>query len=539
PLNVSYEREVSALGSDGTPSSSQSITIIARDEPSLATPSGDQTLRLAGPVQGFDSLDPAVARDVTTVFLVRQVFRGLTRFDRELTPVPELAEQIAISADGLLYTFVLRADARFHNGQSIQATDVAFSFSRALDPETAGGQVALLGAPTYLSDIVGAADVMRDASDTLAGVRALDERTVEIRLTRPSATFLMKLASAPASIISQTDVLQGGDQWRQPVGSGPFQVEEWTAEERLVLTRFEGYTAEEATLERVEIMLGPGASQSFNLYQQHVIDIDTVPVESIDRVLDPSSGIAAEVETTPLFGVHYVAFRTDVAPMDDPNIRRALWLGFPRAKVADVTYGGHVRRAEGLIPTGMLGRSWPVDTPIFDPVAAQEAISASRYGTADRVPPIRIYTAGGGPSESMRDAVRASIGLEIEIVSVNFPEFIDGLALRRYSGYEINWFADYPDPESLLWMLFGSESADNYIEYTNPTFDELLREANAELDVSRRSAIYAEAHQLLLNDGVVIPFYYDVAYTLRKPYVFGLEVTPQGLMRLESVWLER
>jgi ABC-type transport system substrate-binding protein len=380
---------------------------------------------------------------------------------------------------------------------------------------------------------------MSDATNILEGVQALDTRTVEIRLGRPSATFLMKLASAPASIVSEADASQGDEWWRQPAGSGPFVVDDWVTEKRLVLARFEYYAADEATLERVEIMLGPSAGQSFNLYQQHVIDIDTVPVESIDRVLDPTSGIATEVERTPLFGVHFVAFRTDIAPMDDPEIRRALWLAFPRAKVADVTYGGHVERAEGLIPSGMLGRDWPVDTPPFDPGLAQAAIAASRYGSAGQVPPIRIYTPGGGPSESLRDAVAASTGLQIEIISVSFSEFIDGLALRRYSGYEINWFVDYPDPESLLWLLFGASSPDNYIDYANPAFDSLLLAASAELDVSRRAAIYAEAHQLLIDDGVVIPFYYDAAYTLRKPYVLGLEVTPQGVMRLESIWLER
>ena len=155
--------------------------------------------------------------------MTRQVFRGLTRFDENLEPVPELAQRIEISADGLTYRIQLRDDARFADGSPITAHDVVFSLTRALSPQTAADAGAALAGPSYLADIVGADEVIRGEASELAGVRVVDDRTVEIDLKAPRATFLMKLASAPAAIVDPDDVARGGEWWRDPNASGPYR----------------------------------------------------------------------------------------------------------------------------------------------------------------------------------------------------------------------------------------------------------------------------------------------------------------------------
>jgi ABC-type oligopeptide transport system substrate-binding subunit len=134
--------------------------------------------------------------------------------------------------------------------------------------------------------------------------------------------------------------------------------------------------------------------------------------------------------------------------------------------------------------------------------------------------------------------VQRDLGLTVEIVNVDWPEFVLGLSRREYPAYELYWGADYPDPESLLLVLFGAGRADNYVDYRNGGFDDLLREAAAEPDVAKRADLYLRAQQILLDDQVVIPLYFDVAYTLAKPAVKGLQVTPLGILGLEPVWLE-
>jgi peptide/nickel transport system substrate-binding protein/oligopeptide transport system substrate-binding protein len=529
---------LAALAPDGTSRTGTPIIITGAAVQADSNPSGEQVLRLAGPVEGPDSLDPALSRDLGSAFLVRQVFRGLTAFDHDLQPVPELAERIEISPDGRDYTFSLRPEATFQSGRPISAQDVVVSLTRALDPRTTGGDAAPLGGPTFLSDIDGAAALIAGETDSLRGVQAVDDQTVQIHLDEPRATFLMKLAAVPASIVDAEEVGNGGDWWRTPNGSGPFRVSEWQPEDHMTLARFDGYFAGPPVLERVEIALGPNALQSFNLYQADEVDIDSVSVSSLDRVLAPESGLGDEVTITPLFAVDYIAFRADVAPLDDPHIREAIQLGFPRTKVARVTYEGYVEEATGLIPSGMLGQDWPVDLPTYDREAARAAIAASRYGSADQVPPIRIYVSGGGAAEALRDSVERSLGLRVEVISLDLQEFLTALARKELPAYELYWGADYPDPETFLWTLFGSDSADNYINYRNRAMDELLRKAASELDPAARASLYAEAQRLLMADQVVIPIYFDVAYSIAKPYVKGLNVTPLGILRLETIWLE-
>src|SRR5215211_155421 len=526
------------FASAGTAAQADDATIIeASADDAVPNPSGPQTLRLLGPNIGPETLDPALSRDLSTAFFIRQVFRGPTRLDRDLNPIPELAKRIEISADGLDYRFHLRSDATFQNGRLIDSDDVVFSLTRAIDPNTAGGDPTLLGGPTFLSDIEGFDAVLAGETDQLTGVTAVDATTVDIRLKASRSTFLMKLTSAPASIVDPDDVARGGNWWRSPNGSGPFSVEYWTENDSMILESYDEFYGGAPSLERVEIRLGANTYQAYNLYRGDQIDVVPIGVGGIEQVLtDPDQ--AAELTVTPLFSVDYIAFKTDVAPLDDPAIRRALQLAFPRDKVADISYQGYLERPEGIVPTRMLGRDWPVEWREFDLDAARAEIANSRYGSVENVPKIEIYVSGYATAETVRDSLERTLGLDIDVIDVEWSAFMNGLAAKTYAAHELYWGADYPDPESMLLSLFGSGRPDNYIGYENPQFDTLLTEAAAEQDVDARAKLYAQAQQLLIDDAVVIPLYYDVAFTLQKPYVKGLEITALGILRLESVWLE-
>ena len=152
----------------------------------------DNELRLAGPVQGLETLDPAQMRDLSSAEILHQIFRGLVYYDDALKPVPELAKSWQISDDGLTYTFILREGATFQDGTPITADDVAFSLSRAVNPDTVEGDVSLLAGPPFLSDIAGYTDVVSGNSDALAGITVIDERTLSIGLIAPRSTFLIE-----------------------------------------------------------------------------------------------------------------------------------------------------------------------------------------------------------------------------------------------------------------------------------------------------------------------------------------------------------
>ncbi|MDP8908821.1 MAG: ABC transporter substrate-binding protein, partial [Chloroflexota bacterium] len=351
---------------------------------------------------------------------------------------------------------------------------------------------------------------------------------------------LMKLASVPASIVDAGQPARDREWWRAPNGTGPFRVETWQPDDRLTLAALPVFRGEPVEIERLEIRLGASASLPFNLYQDGEIDLlETVPVESVALVRDPAINVPGALVETPLFAVHYIAFGNTQPPYDDPMLRRSLRLAFPTRRYASVSEGGMVEAATGIVPTGMLGRRWATEWAEPDLEAARAALAASRFETAARVPPLPIYCSDPEPVEALRGVLRDELGLRVEVVEVNWPDFLSGLAGRLFPAYSLYWRADYPDPESILWMLFGSDSADNYTGYHNPDLDALLREATEVIDPEKRVPLYDAAQRLLLDDGAVLPLYYDIGYALVRPEVQGLEMTPLGILGFEHARLER
>lgn len=290
-------------------------------------------------------------------------------------------------------------------------------------------------------------------------------------------------------------------------------------------------------LPSVHIRLGASASQPINLFAAGEIDIvDGIPPNQRDLLRDPASGFdTSKLVETPLFAVSYIALGNREPPLDDIHIRRAVKLAFPSHRIAEGMFDGAVTVAKGMIPNGMLGRNWDIDGTMLNLDAAQAEIRASRYTTLSNVPPIAIHAADIEPVEALRDTVGRDLGLEIEAVKVNWPDFLSGLATGTFPAYALYWGVDYPDPESLLWMLFGSDSPENYAGYRHDEFDSVLAQARGERDESRRFQLLDMAHRLLIEDAAVIPLYFDIGYMAVKRGLDGLTVTPMGLLGLETV----
>ena len=507
----------------------------ARDEAIVPWNPADG-VRLAGPVSGLTSLDPALVRETGAMFLLQQLYRGLVSLDASLDPVPELAARLERSADRLAYDVTLRPEAAFHDGRVVTPEDVLGSFTRALNPGTAGGDPTALAAVTFLRDIAGAEDLHTGSTGLLTGIEVTGDRTLTIRLDRPSPAFLTKLASVSASIVDVAQVADDPGWTDAPNGSGPFRLRSWNPGSVLELAAADSWWAGRPEVAAIEVRLGTSATLPLNLYQAGEVDLVwSVPAELVDLVQDPASGVDyGELTRTGLFATAYIAFSNTVPPYDDPHVRRAIQLAFPSDAIAGATFDGAVVPAAGIVPPGMAGRDWRVDSPAVDVEAARAELASSRYGSATAVPPMQIYAADIHPVEALRDVANRELGLRIEAVQVNWPDFIDGLVNHRFPAYSIFWSADYPDPESMIEMLFATTSADNYTGYANPELDDLLEQARREAGAARLD-LFARANQLLVDDVAVLPLYHDVGFALTRPGMAGLRVTPMGLLGLESL----
>jgi peptide/nickel transport system substrate-binding protein/oligopeptide transport system substrate-binding protein len=502
------------------------------------TPRGAQTLTIAG---GADapSLDPALVRDVGDAFLVHQLFRGLVRLDETLAPAPDLAERITVADDGLTYTFTLRPDAVFHDGRPIDAEAVRYSLERTTDPALTGGRGGRLPGATYLGDIEGAREKLDGAARELRGLRVVDARTLTIRLDAPKVYFLLKLSHPVSAVVDAANVRDGGAGWaRRPNGSGPFQLDRLGADQ-LTLKRFDRFYAGAPPLETVTVLLGAAAGEPLNLYEGGKIDWTRVPVSSADRVLAPSSPLHAELTVTPSLSLTYIGFNVALPPFDDPAVRRAFARALDRDKIARVSQEGKAVKAEGIVPPTMPGGPWAGPAPAHDLAAARASLAASRYGPPDALPRATIYGNSGALPVTLQKVAARDLGVPLEVIGVDWPQYLAGLDARAYPAFELSWVADYPDPENFLAVLFSARSGENHTGYSNPEVERLLAEAAVERDSARRRALYLDAQARILDDAAIVPVYHAIDYTLVKPHVKGLTITAMGIMDLASVWIER
>jgi oligopeptide transport system substrate-binding protein len=492
--------------------------------------SGPQVLTLVGSSLGPITLDPALIRDAESAYLARQIFRGLVRLDNELLVQPDLASRIEVSADGRRYTFYLRPDAVFHDRSPIDADAVVASFNRASDPELAYGDGSALPAYLYFADIVGAVDRMEGIAGSISGLVAVDPTTVQITLRQPSVTFLSMMTGTSALIVD-AETARGDDWWVEPNGSGPFVLESLSSS-LLLLAGFSDFYDGAPFLSEVRILQGSDRAQPLNLYEGGRVDVVDVPFYSLDRILSPTDYLYPELHVEPQLSSTFLLINPNHVPFDDLNVRLAIAHAFDRGKFVRVGMDGKVELASGIVPPGILGRSWESVPMDYDLDAA-----TSRYGQAGNLE--LNPTIYGSLATTIKSVLERDLGMQIDVVVPEWPLFAAKLTEGSLPAFVLSWIADYPDPSNFLYSMFHSASPDNYIRYANPVVDAMLSDAAREQNEEARALLYLMAQQAVINDGVLVPLYHDVSYTLIKPHVRGLDLTPVGIGYLDAVWIER
>jgi oligopeptide transport system substrate-binding protein len=481
------------------------------------------------------TLDPAVSQDSHSHRYISQIFSGLVRLDADLRVVPDLAERWDVLDEGTRYVFYLRPDARFHNSRQVTAEDVVFSLERATDP-TLGSRTAA----TYLSDIIGAKEKLDGTAQGLRGVRALSDSTVEILIDAPKAYFLAKLTYSVAQVVDRENVESGSDWFQQPNGTGLFRLKSWEEKQHLVLERNEGFYRELPRSRYIVYRFLAGVP--IRLYERGEIDVAPVGTGSLERVLDPQSGLSTELQVYPKLAIFYTGFNTAKPPFDDPMVRCAFAMSLDLDRLVNVVRQGYVPKANGLLPRGLPGYSSDLAGIPFDPEEARRLLQRSSYRGAENLPPI-VYTASGqggiGPTLSaIAEMWRVNLGVDISVRQLPADQYYHRLSDEVDNLFDYGWVADYPDPENVLDVLFHSGTPNNVGAYANAQVDGLLEEARAEQDVERRMGLYRQAEELLLADAAAIPLWYGNSYLLVKPYVKGYALTAHGLPDLKGVSLE-
>ena len=517
------------------------------------------------------TLDPHLTTDTTSAGIVVEVFSGLVALDTDLRLVPDIAESWTVEG-GVVYTFKLRDNARFHNGDPVTAHDFKWSLERAANPKTASPV-----ADTYLNDIVGAMDFIEDKATEISGIKAIDDQTLQITIDAPKAYFLAKLTYPTAYVVHRDTVDKGGRNWwvDNPVGTGPFKLKEYRIGERIILERFDDFYREPANVKTVVNNLAGG--QPMAMYESDEIDITGVGLFDLDRVLDPDEPLNKDlVIAPPSFSISYIGFnvKPDVGgaenPLQDPKFRQALNRAIDKQLIASEVLSELVQPAYGILPPGFPGFNNDLQGLQYDPGLAITLLSESAYpdylgeiqegsphyelarsalskaANAGSGTPRIIVTVpgtGGSPGLSLEVILEMwlqVLGLDVEIQQVEWATYLEDLDAQKFQAFAgLGWSADYPDPQDFLDILFHSESSINHGAYSNSEVDVILEEARTETDVVRRIDLYQRAEEKIVADAAWVPLWFTGdQYMLIKPHIKGYRLTPMIVPKLRDVSIE-
>ena len=504
--------------------------------PLVDAPSGGVFRRLwADP----PTLDPHLTSDTTSAGIVVEIFSGLVVLNTDLQLVPDLAERWEISEDGLVYTFFIRPEAKFHDGKKVTANDFKWSLERAADPKTASPV-----ADTYLNDIVGVSAYIDGQASEITGVQVIDDLTLQITIDAPKAYFLAKLTYPTAYVLDRENVEAGGRSWTDnPNGTGPFKLKEYKIGERLILERNDNYYRELAHLDTIFMNLAGG--QSMAMYENGEIDITGVSLFDLERVQDPNEPLNKElVIAPPNFSISYIGFNTSMPPFDDVKFRQALNHAVDKELIAREVLSNLVVPAFGILPPGFPAFNDNLVGLRSNPELAKELLNQSRYADADSRPRIVITVPGTGGTigldlEVVIEMWRQVLGVEVEIQQVEWATYLQDLNRSKFQAFAgLGWEADYPDPQDFLDILFHSESSINHGAYSNPEVDIILEAARIEQDPIKRTQLYRQVEEMIINDAAWVPLWFTGEQQfLLKPYVEGYRITPMVIPKLKEIKL--
>jgi oligopeptide transport system substrate-binding protein len=510
--------------------------------PRAQEPSGTLRWSLEG-VSDITRLDPARLGGNQSNIPVYLIFGGLVRINDRLQVVGDGAERWQISQDGLVYTFTLRRDLRYGNGDPVTAQQFADSFARAIAPDTGTGF-----ALTFLANVIGAADVAAGRADSIAGVKALDDQTLQITLDSPRGYFLSQLTYGLMYL--SPPAIGDGEEWlSNAYGTGPFRVKSRDPGKGLVLEGNPYYWAGPPGVKEVTFSFFPTTGAALTAYQAGQLDImgsvqAGVPAERLDEVRDVPGFQTINTTVT-----RYIGFNNAVAPFNNVFVRQAFAQSVDKDALASRVLGGTVAAADRILPQGFPGSSQGIEPLGFDPVNARAALGLAGYVSGADLPPVALtYDQGDVDvvrvAEALQAGWRDTLGIDVRLEPVPVETLIARLdamiadpadpdtAMQMYVSV---WGADYPDPQNFISLQLHSQSPYNNGHWENAEFDRLTDEADrlsAEQDKDERYKLYRDAEQIAINEVGWLPLYNPQVTLVIRPTVTGLvpTVTPQGIL---------
>lgn len=472
-----------------------------------------------------ESLDPHKASDAGSFDIMRQMLIGLTSADKTGATIPSAAESWT-NVDEKVWTFKLRSDIKWSNGDALTAHDFEYSLRRLTDPKTASPY------NSYLVDakVANAKEVSEGKSpvDTL-GVKAIDDTTLEITLNEP-VPYLPDLLNLPVTYaVNKKAIETHGDKWIEPanyVATGAYKLKDWVVNSHITLERNTAYFDDAKTsIQEVNFLPISGAA-TVNRYKAGELDIVGVPPEQVDKL---KSEHPDEIMSSPRFCTFYLEYNLAKAPFDDARVRRAISLMVDRETLTEKVTKRGEKPAYQYTPASIQGmgdvkHEWLSWDKAKRSEEAKKLLTEAGY-SADKPVKFEILYSTSEMGKLINTAAASMIKEQsggLADASIINQEWKTMLATRRQGNYNTafaGWCADYNEPSTFLNVLRTGNS-NNTGKYANPEFDKLLDQTlKPGVTSADRIKLYHEAEAILDKDAGIAPIYNAVSLRLVKPYL--------------------
>lgn len=487
------------------------------------------------------TLDPHLVQDGPTIDLLQQVYEGLVGWGEDNRVAPILAESWEILDGGRRYRFKIRSGIRFTSGREVTAEDFKWSLNRALNPKLSS-PVAM----SYLSDIVGARDVVEGRAQSARGIEVVDEKTLDIVIDKPRPYFLGKLTYPTAYVVDRDRVSADAEitKIEDMVGTGPFLPESYVDRQLFVLVSNKNYHGGEPGIERIErpIILDPATV--LNKYKGGELDIAPLQRQDIAAVqADPN--LRSHLRFFDRAALWYVGLNGLVyEPFKDRRVRRAFAMAIDKDEIVRERLGGINPVANSILPPGVLGFRSDAQAIAFDVEEAKKLLAEAGYPDGAGLPEFElVFREKQADIQLVAEAVAAqlqtNLGVRVRLRTMEWGAYLQKHDRKELGFFHMRWAADYLDPENFLSLLLASYGNQNLVGYSNPEFDALCAAADVELDQDKRLALYAKAEDLVLQDAPFIPIYFQRDAELVNPRVQGLRESLFGHLPHTRVRLVR
>ncbi|MGP4106143.1 peptide ABC transporter substrate-binding protein [Virgibacillus sp. L01] len=487
------------------------------------------------------SLNPPVGFDSVSWNVLNNLMEGLTRLGKDDKPQPAMAEDWEKSNGGKTYTFHLRENANWSNGDPVTAEDFVYAWKQLLNPKT-GSPAAFLGyfiegGEAYNSGEGSAEDVM---------VKAVDEKTFEVTLTAPTGFFL-QVISNPAFFPVNAEVAKESPEWYSEaetfVANGPFKLESWAHDSEMVMVKNDQYWDKETVkLDKVHWAMVNDTNTEYQMFESDELDMTNIPPDMAEKLLDDDNVVIEDQA-----GLYFYRFNVTKEPFQNAKIRKAFALAVNQKDIVDYVTKNKEKAATGFVSPGFIGPSGQEfrevngDLVNFDPEKAkkllEEGMAEEGY---DKLPPVTLtYNTSESHkaiAATLQDMFTQNLGVDVTLENTEWNVFLEDQKGLKHQLSRSSFIFDYGDPVNFL-ESFVTDSTMNRTGWSNEKYDELISKAKTETDEEKRWELMYEAEKLLAEEMPIFPIHYYNQVFIYKDDVTGVVRHPVGYLELK--WADK